>query len=479
MNYRIAIVLLLLNCTSLRAQTLISAEQQPTAPAGVIALFLGIQTEFDVLNYKITYTTTDVFGEATTASGLLSIPADTTVAYPMTAYMHGTVIVRESVPSNPDAQERFLIYGLATNGYITVAPDYLGYGENDGFHPYVHADSESQSGRDLLLAAREFLLQEDIPFNEQLFITGYSQGGHAAQALQRDLQLEPGDDDLVVTAGAHLSGPYSISEVMRVATLEAGRPTLPGFIVYTYVSYNNVYGLYDSLQQAFVSPYVEVIDSFDRELIDGERFNAQLDTLLRQREERLIDMFQDSIGQEIQENDPDSPIIQALRDNDTYEWAPDAPTLLYYCTEDEQVPFENAIVADSVMRALGSTSVLLESGGPLDHGGCIRPAVTRTLAFFNGYAVRGPVSTRDRRLYAPDFSVSPNPAPRGDRLRFRGLPAGSFRYELLDLQGRRMAAGGVMDRNGIALSENLPTGVYLLRLTEADGRYLARRVMLR
>ena len=479
MKYPIILTLCLFFVGHLPAQTLISAEQQATTPAAIIAFFLSIETEFDVLNYKITYNTTDVFGEPTTASGLLSIPADTSQAYPMTAYMHGTVLTRTLVPSDEDTQERFLVYGLATNGYITVAPDYLGYGENDGFHPYVHADSESQSGRDMLLAAREFLRRENIPFNEQLFITGYSQGGHAAQALQRDLQLEPGDDDLVVTAGAHLSGPYSISEVMRVATLEAGRPTLPGFIVYTYVSYNNVYGLYDSLQQAFVSPYVEVIDSFNRELIDGERFNAQLDTLLRQRDERLIDMFQDSIGQEIEDNDPDSPIIQALRDNDTYQWAPNAPTLLYYCTEDEQVPFENAILADSVMRALGSTSVVLESGGALDHGGCIRPAVTRTLNFFDSYAVRGPVSTRDRQLYAPGFSVSPNPLPAGDQLRFRGLPAGTFRYELLDLQGRRMIAGGVTDPTGIALSEALPAGIYLLRLTEADGRYLARRVVVR
>ena len=479
MTYRIVLLFTLLSLGSLRGQKLVSAEAQDPVPAFVIALALGIPTEFDVLNYKILYNTVDAFGAPTTASGLLTIPADTSQAYPMTAYMHGTVLTRTDIPSDPDTQERFLVYGLATHGYITVAPDYLGYGENEGFHPYVHADTESQSGRDLLLAAREFLNRENIPFNEQLFITGYSQGGHAAQALHRDLQLEPGDDDLVVTAGAHLSGPYSISEVMRVATLEAGRPTLPGFIVYTYVSYNNVYGLYDSLEQAFVSPYVEVIDSFNRELIDGERFNFQLDTLLKQRDERLIDMFQDSIGQEIEENDPESPIIQALRDNDTYEWAPDAPTLLYYCTEDEQVPFQNAVVADSVMRALGSTSVLLESGGALDHGGCIRPAVTRTLAFFDSYAVRGPVSTRDRRLHAPGFSVSPNPAAAGDRLTYRGLPSGSFHYELLDLQGRRMLSGAVRDRTGIALSERLATGVYLLRLTDTEGRYLTRRVVLR
>ncbi|WP_116105053.1 lipase family protein [Lewinella sp. IMCC34191] len=466
--------------SAMRAQTYVRVEQQLSIPAILLSDVPGLTPEYNVTNYKILYRTTDALGRPDTASGLLSFPAERSLAFPMVAYMHGTVLDRSRIPSNFATDERVLVYALATSGYIAVAPDYIGLGESDGFHPYVHADSESQSGRDLLLAARQFLDEQGIAYNDQLFVTGYSQGGHAAQALQRDLQADPGpDSSLVVTAGAHLSGPYSISGVMREATLTNERPTLPGFIVYTYVSYNNVYGLYDSLGQAFVSPYLEVIDSFDREIIDGAYFNFKLDTLLREREERLIDMFQDSIVRQIEENDPESQIIQALRANDTYEWAPNVPTLLYYCTADEQVPYQNAIVADSVMRELGSTSVLLESGGELDHGGCVSPAVRRALAFFDSLAVASPVSADNGRLELPELRISPNPLAPGQQLVITGLPPEEFRYDLLDMAGRSVQSGQVTSDQHITTSSGIRNGVYMLRLIRDDGRYLVRKVMFR
>ncbi len=479
MKHLLITLSLVLSCSCIRAQTYVSVERQGDISTNVLALFLPLTPQYDVINYKVLYKTTDALGRPDTASGLLSLPAERSLAFPMTAYMHGTAVDRTQIPSNPQTQERFLVYALATSGYITVAPDYIGLGESDGFHPYVHADSESSSGRDLLTAARQFLAEEGISYNDQLFVTGYSQGGHAAQALHRDLQEDAGNDTLNVTAGAHLSGPYSISEVMRLATLSNDRPTLPGYIVYTYVSYSNVYGIYDSLAQAFVSPYLEVIDSFDREVIDGEYFNTRLDTLLAMRNERLIDMFQDSVVQQIAENDSESKIIQALRDNDTYQWAPEAPTLLYYCTEDEQVPFQNAIVADSVMRNLGSTTVVLESGGALNHGDCVQPAVTRALAFFEAYAERNPVSTRAMALDLPALRVSPNPATPGGQLLLTGLPRERYHYDLIDIQGRSVQTGEILEEQSLAIGHRLSSGMYLLRLVRTDGNYLVRKVMVR
>ncbi|PPK85990.1 putative secreted protein (Por secretion system target) [Neolewinella xylanilytica] len=479
MRHLLLASLLSLACSCAHAQTLISTERQNGIPGAILGLFLPITPQYDVINYKVLYKTTDALGRPDTASGLLSLPAETSLAFPMTAYMHGTAVDETMVPSNPQTQERFLVYALATSGYITVAPDYIGLGESDGFHPYVHAESESNSGRDLLLAARQFLDEEEIPYNDQLFVTGYSQGGHAAQALQRDLQEDEGNDSLNVTAGAHLSGPYSISEVMRLATLSNDRPTLPGYIVYTYVSYSNVYGIYDSLGQAFVSPYLEVIDSFDQQLIDGEHFNAQLDTLLVEREERLIDMFQDSVVQQIIDNDSESAIIQALRANDTYEWAPEVPTLLFYCTEDEQVPAQNAILADSVMRERGSTTVVLESGGALDHGGCVEPAVTRALAFFETYAERNPVSTRGVYLDLPALRLSPNPLSPGEQLLLTGLPRERYRYTLLDLQGRSVQTGEINEEQSLTIGHRLSSSMYLLRLESSEGNYTARKVVVR
>ena len=465
--------------TAARAQNLVRAEAQPDIPQLLLEIYLPIAPQYSLKNYKITYRTTDTDGNPTEASGLLTLPDDDATVFPLAAYMHGTALDRDRVPSNPVTEERFLVYALATSGYIALAPDYLGYGVNEGFHPYVHAASEASAGRDMIAAVREFLEQEGIRHTGQLFVTGYSQGGHASSALHRDIQANRDSLGYDVTAGAHLSGPYSISEVMRKATLTNDRPTLPGFIVYTYVSYNNVYGLYDNLGQAFVAPYLAVIDSFDRELIDGEHFNAQLDTLLRERDERLIDMFQDSIAAQIEANDPASRIIQALRANDTYEWAPEAPTLLYYCTEDEQVPFRNAIVADSAMRARGSTSVLLESGGPRDHGQCVEPALRRALEFFDSLADRYPTGLKAAPTDLPELRLSPNPVSAGGTVRLSGLDPTGLTYILYDGTGRQLREGKIATDGTLTLGGERVSGLHLLRVILPDGRYAVRKLLLR
>lgn len=470
-------------CTCVRAQNYVSVTLQETLTADSIRRSvspLPVPTTYDVATYKVVYATIDAFGMPDTASGMLAIPQAPDLIFPMTAYMHGTVANREAVPSRVPTPERRLVNVLATNGYIVAAPDYIGLGDSKGFHPYVHAASESSAGRDILLAARQWMDEEGIPYNEQLFITGYSQGGHAAQALQRDLQADGAADSLVVTAGAHLSGPYSISDVMRRATLEQEQATSPGFIVYTYVSYSNVYGLYDDLGEAFRQPYLDVINRYDAEEIDGGVFNAELSALLEANDDRIIDMFQDSIRQQLIDNDDDSPIVQALRDNDTYNWAPNAPTLLVYCTADEQVPFENAILADSVMRALGSTMVTDTSAGPFSHGFCIPFALTQALNHFGQYQRIDATTSVGQAVKLAAFTVSPNPVAATGALRINGLTQDQqYHYSLYDISGRQVQQGMFAGGQALSLNGRSRAGLHLLRITLPGGDFAVSRVVLR
>ncbi len=323
---------------------------------------------------------------------------------------------------------------------------------------------------------------QDIAYNDQLFITGYSQGGHAAQALHQDIQENPGTDSLVVTAGAHLSGPYSISDVMRRASLADSAATLPGYIVYTYISYDTVYGLYNNLGEVFQPEYLDLIEDFSRQTVDLDSFNRALDTLLTQRGELVRDIFQDSIRQQLENNDTSSQIIRALRLNDTYRFAPEAPTLLYYCTRDEQVPFENALLADSVMTELGSTTVQTMTGGPLSHGGCVLPAVQATLGFFDQYAVATPVTPTSvgGPVRIPGLSLHPNPVAAGGTLRLTGLPTGTaYTYSITDLNGRMVQRGQVGSGQFISVAGDLATGLHLLRLTGADGKFAVSKLLVR
>ncbi|MEM9928951.1 MAG: T9SS type A sorting domain-containing protein [Bacteroidota bacterium] len=474
------ISLLLLCCQfySLSAQEIISVEAQDRTLAVVLNFLLPIRANYNVDNYKVRYTTVDALGQPDTASGLLTVPVSNDLVFPIAVYNHGTVGERENVPSNPEVGERLLVHALATNGYITLAPDYIGLGDSDGIHPYVHAASEASAGRDLIIAAKKWLETEGIPFNDQLFLTGYSQGGHATQALHRDLETNPGEDDLVVTSATHLSGPYSISEVM-VSTLFAEElATLPGYIAYTYISYNSVYGVYDSLGQVFVDPYLPAVDSFANELTSLSEFNARLDTLLRQNDAILADILQDSVRAVIASGDPTEPINVALADNDTYDWAPVAPTLIYYCTEDEQVPFRNAIIADSVMRANGSTNVLLETGGARDHGGCVTPAALRTIDFWKQFQNVTPVSL-GTPVNQPNLSLAPNPIRAGAELQLNGLPFAQQQYHIYDATGRAVTHGTTSSQGTLALPAQLQPGLHVLRVGLADGTSVVRKVIVK
>jgi len=463
---------------NLSSQDVLEVEIQDVQSRFILALGLPFSADYDVQNYKVIYTTTDAFGQPDTASGLVGIPvAPEDFVFPTAVYNHGTSGNREEVPSRRGVQERLIVAAVATKGYVTVAPDYLGLGDSDGIHPYVHAATEASAGRDMIIAVKKWLAEDAIAtVNDQLFITGYSQGGHAAAALHRDIATNPGDDGLTVTSATHLSGPYSISEVMVGTLFSETRATLPGYIAYTYISYNYVYGLFDSLAEAFVEPYLTPIQRFADEETNLDEFNAELDQLLIDNDDRLEAVFQDSVLAVVRSGDPSHPFNMALADNDTYDWAPEEPTLIYYCTQDEQVPFRNAILADSVMRANGSTSITLENGGAQTHGGCVFPALVRTIEFWAEY--QEIVSSLGVPIDRPTLKLSPNPVSAGGELRVTGLEATRMPFTLYESSGR-IALRGVTDTSGhIHLPGHLTAGLHVLRLGLGDGTSAVRRVVV-
>lgn len=473
------VLLLCIFATNLSAQEVVEVEVQNLQSTFILGIVLPFTPDYAVQNYKVLYTTTDAFGQPDTASGLVAIPITAEdYVFPVGVYNHGTVGEREAVPSRTGIQERLLVSAIATKGYVTLAPDYLGLGDNDGRHPYVHAATEASAGRDMIIAVKKWLMEDDVAaINDQLFITGYSQGGHAAAALHRDIATNPGNDDLTVTSATLLSGPYSISDVMVGTLFQEGNATLPGYIAYTYISYNYVYGLFDSLSQAFVAPYLEPIQRFADQETSLAEFNAELDQLLQDNSDRLEAVFQDSIRNIIQSGDPTHPINIALADNDTYDWAPEEPTLIYYCTEDEQVPFRNALLADSVMQANGSTSITLETGGAQNHGGCVIPALLRTLEFWEQYAEI--VNSLGIPVERPELTLSPNPVYAGGELKLTGLNAALLPFTLYDASGR-IALRGVTNASGsLRLPNHLRSGMHVLRLGLEDGTSVVRRVVVR
>lgn len=457
--------LLLLNAAVLSGQELIAYEKKGTFSFLSYLLLIGNQAEYDVEAYKINYTTTDLTGAVDTASGLITFANTTDISAPLTLLQHGTVPSRDAVPSNLRGGYE-LGAALSSIGYVTIQPDYLGLGDSDGLHPYVHADSEASAGIDMIFAAKAFLDELQIAYNDQLFVTGYSQGGHAAMAAHRVLEADYADQ-LPVTASAPLSGPYSISTATKERLLSEEEYLFPGYAAWTLLSYNEAYGLYDSLTQYMKQPYAELALAFKNEEIDLSTLHANMITQLTQDHGASIvkNMFRDSIIAAIQ-SDENHPFNIALRDNDTYDWAPQAPTRLYYCMSDDQVAFTNSIIADSVMNANGAVDVQAIDVAPSqDHGGCVLPAALSTVSFFRQYAQ---FTVSGNRQWAELEGVSLYPNPAQTQVQLQGIPQDA-QLQILDLQGRILDQRVLRAGTETVSTRELLPGLYLFRLSAPEG----------
>ena len=467
-------LLSIFSINSLVGQKLIS-----TTPAGIISRdflsFLfganGALLENGIELYKITYSTVDVFGKPDTASGLIILPSNGKKSFFPVIYQHGTVDDRNDVPSNVKGgwEAGAVFAGL---GYFTILPDYLGLGTSRGYHPYVHAASQSWAATDMLKAAVTFAANAGITLNEKLFITGYSQGGHASMALHRDLEKNP-MPGFKVAGAAHLSGPYSISTSMLDILLSDKEYGTSGYVPHTLLAYNPIYKLYTNLNQVIKPAYLDIVLRRQKEEIGLNQMNTLLTAALKKDYGKAIPsyIFQDSVVNNIK-NNLNHPVRLALKANDTYDWVPKAPTRILYCKADEQVGYTNAIFADSVMRARGAQNVFIKDlNSAFSHGQCVEPALLNSVLFFKSLSVSTSLFAVNSKT--TDLKVYPNPA--STYLYFENLPNAS-KVEWFNLQGQKM--GNVtLDAGNELFIGDLSDGVYLFRAISGNEIFTGKVVI--
>ncbi len=469
----------------LYAQRMVSAQLLGTRTrAQIAAQFNNPLVQYDARFYRVIYTTKNTAGLPDTVSGLLVVPQDPARIFPRLVYQHGTSISRTEVPSFNvmTGGEGTLGLLFAGMGFLTFMPDYLGLGVAKGFHPYVHAASESWVAADMLRALPDFMAYygPDLHVNDQLFVTGYSQGGHASMAFHRDVE-GPWKDEFKMTAASHMSGPYSIGEVMRDMVLSEDVYFYPAYIPNTLLSYQYVYGnLFNSLQEVFREPYATVIGQFQSGSINLLQLNIQLINLLTQSEGacRPVRMLHPQLVQEVKADDW-HPVNVALRDNNVYRWSPQAPTRIYYCMADDQVPFRNSIVARDTMLARGAADLqVVDVNSNADHGACASPAIFNTLIFFLGYREVGYVTNTQEPTPVGPLFVQPNPT--SGTVWLMDLPDAGGQIQVFDISGRlRQDITHVNDRNYRLDLAGLENGLYLVRFFSGDRIWQSKVVLYR
>lgn len=440
-----------------QSQDLVSSELVVSITAPFLGIPFILEGEFDIDYYKITYTTVDLQGEPTIASGGIAIPKSTTCdIFPMVLYCHGTVLRKQDVPSANNEEAR-IPQTFGGQGFIALAPDYLGLGDNPGLHPYVHAESQATASIDMFYAASEFIESlDDAVYNGELFVTGYSQGGHASMATLKYAQDNGIAEEMGIVAGAPASGPYNMSGSQAEVLLSGEPYSNPGYVVYLLKSYEMAYGnIYNELGDIIQSPYDALMPTF----FDGMQNEFDMGVVNDTLPSTLPELLVDTVLTNLMTND-NHPIWQALRDNDNYDWAPEMPIRMYYCDGDEQVPFENSIVARDSMIANGAADVEAINVNPgASHGGCIIPAILSARLFFDELASPcGFVANTDNADGFGTLELWPNPSSGNVRI---ALPENTGTLSIYDLYGKNVVQQQV-NQNEVAIDlSHLAAGVYV------------------
>lgn len=420
---------------STSAQNVEFLESYSQSQLALTAAVFGIpngsfSADYDVNAYRVTYEM-PYLGDTVEVSGALFVPQEfeDPCGLPIHLYMHGTIFKRTDAPSYLSIEGSF--GGLmATLGHLVLMPDYVGLGTSSLMHPYVHASSESDAGFYLMRAAQTLGQELGYTLNGQNFISGYSQGGHAAMALARDLSTTSYGDEFSLTAAVPGSGPYDISGTQFPLTFESATYSNPAYLAYNIIGWNSVYGnLYDELSEVFQEPYATTLPLlFDGTNDAGTINNACPATLEELMQPGLVETIL---------NDPTHPFMLAAMDNDVYQWVPEVPVDMYYCTEDEQVFYQNALLANEWMTANGSTSHDAVNLGAYNHGNCAGLAIFEGTLWIEGQ-VESCATLLQEAQKTSTLLAYPNPASH--QLTLKGLSKSAF-WSLYNSMGQEVLAG--------------------------------------
>lgn len=352
----------------------LTKDQVASQVAAANPIFSGL-VQFGVTTYRITYKTKNADGTEVMASGALVVPA-TQNAVPMVSYQHGTITSDASAPSYFSATSGMdgqLVILMGSVGYITVAPDYIGYGVSNTLpHTYESRQGLAQASLDLLRAAKEFFAGKSA-WDNRLYLTGYSEGGYATMALLKKMEEEaPSEFNIrAVSCGA---GAYNKTSFMKHLVNDTGT-TLAAYnrlYIWVLMTYNRIYGLNRAPSYYFKEPYASQIPATVNSAADlnNVTINASLNTA-----------FTDSFRKGLNDG-TDTAFLNAIKDNDIYDWKPKSTLQLYHGDADELVPFYNSQSAYDAMKARGAANVELITMKGKTHTSGITEYATGTLILF-------------------------------------------------------------------------------------------------
>ncbi len=345
---------------------------------------------YSVACYKLTYKTPDTSNSLVDASGLVCLPQGKSSPSALLSYQHGTISHALEAPTSTISEYFLTGAAIASFGYITLAPDYLGYGDSKATpHPYLHAKTLSSSVVNLLRAAKHFVARPEIqmPTNGQLFLAGYSEGGYATLAAQKKIELELAAE-FTVTASEPGAGPYDMTGTVQkqVATLTLNAPATAAFLA---SSYDRIYNTPSQISYYFTAAHTDQMATLFSGRYNSSAVNALLGVTSSSPGIKTNSLFNQAFLDSFN-GGGEAVLKAAIAENNLYNWKPTAPTILFHGTGDDIVPYANTTTAFQVMTANGAANVTIHTCNagqlPTTHANCGIPYLVDMMNTFSALA---------------------------------------------------------------------------------------------
>jgi len=317
-----------------------------------------IHPKYDVIVYRIFYKTHDYKNNEITASGLVYIPESEDYYVPLVCYQHGTAIQKQEVPSISADMNYYVPFIMASEtGTLVCAADYIGLGFSDSSHHFYEPTEEANSVVDMLGSVQILLNKTYRPlrFNSDIFLMGYSQGGHATLAAQRKLEIKY-PNQFHIKASAPMASWFALEKSSQLNILKDSVSfSFSGAYAFLINSLQTTQQMYPSYASVFVTPY----DSLTNVLFDGTKTIGYVDT---KYPDYFYNTLQPSFRNELR-NNTNTIFLQAVKNYDIInDWIPKAPTRFYHSINDEIAFYENSEIAYNTFKQKGGNVALINIG---------------------------------------------------------------------------------------------------------------------
>jgi hypothetical protein len=318
--------------------------------------------------YRITYTTKNWDNRAILVSGLLGLP-DTKDIKGIVSYHHGTNVDRNEAPSKPTPQEGIGISSIfAGDGYILLAPDYIGLGVSKEIPTYLNTPVTVNTVIDFLKIGSKILSKLTDGKNTNLYATGFSQGGCVTAGLQRELQIK-NQTGLTLKASAAIDGAYNLKDIAIKFAVKSKTVLYLGYVANSYA---NMYK--QNLNTIISDKYLSAVPT----LFDGSKTS---DEVIAGLPIEPADLYKPKMLAEINSGQSNW-FTDALEKNEAYKYKPITPLRLYYGTGGIDVATEDAIETYKYMKKLGGNVELVNTGDN-DHTETLLHSLPEVQKWFN------------------------------------------------------------------------------------------------